>query len=100
MFIHITVLLIGFTIFSAFLFNLLVICPCLFFYFCRFVLFLRSLYENRKSTAKKLLIKEPDTSVLAISIMTGFQSQSNFYTAFREITEESPGNYRKKRINL
>ena len=62
--------------------------------------FSRFIRTHRIEQAKKLLIKEPKTSVLAISIMTGFQSQSNFYTAFREITEESPGNYRKKRINL
>ena len=60
--------------------------------------FSRFVRAHRVEQAKKMLIKEPDISVLAISIMTGFQSQSNFYTAFREITKESPGNYRKNRI--
>jgi AraC-like DNA-binding protein len=60
--------------------------------------FSRFVRTHRIEQAKILLIKEPKTSVLAISIMTGFQSQSNFYTAFKEITEESPGNYRKNRI--
>lgn len=54
---------------------------------------------NRVEQAKILLIREPKTSILAISIMTGFQSQSNFYAAFKEITAESPGNYRKSKIN-
>ncbi len=53
---------------------------------------------HRIEQAKKLLLDEPQTSILAISIMTGFQSQSNFYAAFKEITSESPGNYRKRMI--
>ena len=53
---------------------------------------------QRVEQAKKLLLEEPKTSILAISIMTGFQSQSNFYSAFREITEESPGAYRKRML--
>lgn len=61
--------------------------------------FSRFVRTHRVEQAKKLLIEEPETSVLAISIMTGFQSQSNFYSAFREMTEDSPGNYRKKTIN-
>jgi AraC-like DNA-binding protein len=61
--------------------------------------FSRFVRTHRVEQAKNLLIEEPKTSVLAISIMTGFQSQSNFYSAFKEITDESPGNYRKKRIN-
>ncbi len=60
--------------------------------------FSRFVRTNRVEQAKKLLILEPKTSVLAISIMTGFQSQSNFYSAFKEVTDESPGNYRKSRI--
>jgi len=53
---------------------------------------------HRIEHAKKLLIDEPNTSILAISIMTGFQSQSNFYAAFKELTAESPGNYRKDKL--
>ncbi len=51
---------------------------------------------KRVEQAKILLVEEPETSILAISIMTGFQSQSNFYAAFKEITTQSPGNYRKQ----
>ncbi|MFK8013107.1 MAG: helix-turn-helix domain-containing protein [Marinicellaceae bacterium] len=60
--------------------------------------FSRFVRSHRIEQAKKLLVLEPKTSILAISIMTGFQSQSNFYSAFKEVTEESPGNYRKSRI--
>jgi AraC-like DNA-binding protein len=60
--------------------------------------FSRFVRTHRIEQAKKLLLEEPDTSVLAISIMTGFQSQSNFYTAFKEITSESPGQFRKTRL--
>jgi len=59
--------------------------------------FPRFVREHRVRAAKSLLISEPSSSVLSISMMTGFKSQSNFYTAFKEITGESPGNYRSKR---
>lgn len=58
----------------------------------------RFIREHRVRAAKTLLLAEPDTSVLAISMMTGFKSQSNFYTAFKEATGESPGNYRRTRL--
>lgn len=54
--------------------------------------------KRRIEHAKRLLLEEPDTSILAISIMTGFQSQSNFYSAFREIAKVSPGAYRKRAL--
>ncbi len=58
--------------------------------------FSRFIREQRIEQAKRLLKDEPNTSILAIRIMTGFQSQSNFYSAFKDITGESPGSYRKK----
>lgn len=51
--------------------------------------------EYRVKEAKQLLINEPKASVLSIGLSTGFTSQSNFYSAFREITGVAPGNYRK-----
>jgi len=57
--------------------------------------FPRYIREQRVNEAKRLLIAEPDSSVLAISMATGFKSQSNFYTAFKEITGISPGQFRK-----
>jgi AraC-like DNA-binding protein len=58
--------------------------------------FSRFVREQRIKLAKRLLKEEPKTSILTIGIMTGFQSQSNFYSAFKAITGESPGSYRKK----
>lgn len=55
----------------------------------------RYIREQRVAEAQRLLREDTTSSVLAISLMTGFRSQSNFYAAFREITGESPGAYRK-----
>lgn len=57
--------------------------------------FSRYIREQRVKEAKKLLRTDDRSSVLSISMMTGFKSQSNFYTAFKEVTGESPGEYRK-----
>ncbi len=57
--------------------------------------FPRYVREQRVQAAKKLLLENRKTSVLAISMETGFKSQSNFYTAFKEITGMSPGQYRR-----
>jgi len=51
--------------------------------------------KHRIQEAKKLLLDNPTSSVLSISLMTGFKSQSNFYTSFKEITGISPGKFRK-----
>lgn len=59
------------------------------------VSFSRYIREQRIDAAKQLLRQELDSSVLAISLETGFKSQSNFYAAFKEITGQSPGQYRK-----
>lgn len=58
--------------------------------------FPRYIREQRVNEAKRLLISEPNSSVLSISMETGFKSQSNFYTAFKEITGISPGQFRKQ----
>jgi len=54
--------------------------------------------EIRVERAKELLKDEPNSSVLSISMETGFKSQSNFYAAFKDITGLSPGNYRKSDV--
>jgi AraC-like DNA-binding protein len=56
--------------------------------------FPRFVREHRITHAKRLLIEERDASILSISMMTGFKSQSSFYTAFREVTGVAPGHYR------
>lgn len=58
--------------------------------------FSRLVREYRVEEAKRQLRDEPKASVLSIGLAVGFSSQSNFYTAFREITGETPGQFRKK----
>lgn len=52
--------------------------------------------ECRVADAKTQLIEQPKASVLSIGLDVGFSSQSNFYTAFKEITGETPGQFRKR----
>jgi AraC-like DNA-binding protein len=59
------------------------------------VSFSQYIREVRVAHAKQLLISEPNSSVLSISLETGFKSQSNFYAAFKDLTGQSPGIYRK-----
>lgn len=59
------------------------------------VSFSRYVREHRIRAAQRLLKEEPESSILSISMEVGFKSQSNFYAAFKEITGESPGRYRK-----
>lgn len=58
--------------------------------------FPRYIREKRVQAAKRLLLSEPNSSILAISMETGFKSQSSFYTAFKEIMKVSPGQFRKE----
>lgn len=60
--------------------------------------FSRYVREQRIRAAKAVLASEPESSILAISLETGFKSQSNFYAAFKEITGQSPGDYRKSLV--
>lgn len=57
--------------------------------------FSKYIRELRVEQAKKLLKDELKSSILSISMETGFKSQSNFYAAFKDITGESPGAFRK-----
>lgn len=57
--------------------------------------FSRFVRGQRIAAAKILLARQPEASILAISLETGFRSQSNFYAAFKELTGQSPGDYRK-----
>lgn len=57
--------------------------------------FSRYLREQRIEAAKAMLLVEPSASVLSIGLGVGFASQSNFYDAFREITDMTPGKFRK-----
>jgi len=57
--------------------------------------FSRFVRERRVAAAKRMLAEDPQASVLSVGLSTGFRSQSNFYTAFQEITGQTPGAYRK-----
>lgn len=59
--------------------------------------FSRYIRQHRIDAAKRLLLAEPNASVLSIGLSVGFNSQSNFYAAFRDITGMAPGQYRKNR---
>lgn len=57
--------------------------------------FSRYIRQHRIEEAKRLLIAEPTASVLSIGLSVGFNSQSNFYAAFRDIVGMPPAQYRK-----
>jgi len=60
--------------------------------------FSRYMRERRVAAAKALLVSAPSQSILSIGMDTGFRSQSSFYAAFKEVTGQSPGDYRKARL--
>ena len=55
------------------------------------------LRQHRIKAAEKLLLNEPKSSVLAIGLTVGFNSQSAFYSAFKECHHCAPGQYRRKK---
>jgi AraC-like DNA-binding protein len=57
--------------------------------------FSRYVRERRVEAAKALLVAAPSQSILSVSLDTGFRSQSAFYAAFKEITGQSPGDFRE-----
>ena len=57
--------------------------------------FSRYVRECRVRAAQALLKSAPSRSILSISMDTGFRSQSAFYAAFKEVTGQSPGDYRR-----
>jgi AraC-like DNA-binding protein len=60
--------------------------------------FSRYVRERRVEAAKALLVTAPSQSILSVSLDTGFRSQSAFYAAFKEMTGQSPGDYRSANI--
>ncbi len=57
--------------------------------------FSRYVRECRVRAAKIILVAAPSQSILSVSMDTGFRSQSAFYAAFKEITGQSPGDFRE-----
>jgi AraC-like DNA-binding protein len=60
--------------------------------------FSRYVRERRVEAAKALLLASPSQSVLSVSLDTGFRSQSAFYAAFKEMTGQSPGEFRESHL--
>jgi len=58
--------------------------------------FPRYLRQFRVEAAKERLLSHPKESILSISLSVGFNSQSSFYTSFKQFVGLSPANYRKQ----
>ena len=58
--------------------------------------FSRLVRQYRVNAARVMLIEEPRASVLSVGLSVGFNSQSNFYVAFKEFTGVVPGQFRKQ----
>ena len=58
--------------------------------------FSRYVREQRVAEAKRLLREDARSSILSVSMTTGFKSQSSFYAAFKEITGQAPGRFREQ----
>lgn len=52
--------------------------------------------EFRVKEAQKLLLEEPDRSILSIGVAVGFNSNTTFCTVFSKMTGMSPKQYRKE----
>ena len=61
--------------------------------------FPRYVRHHRIEAAKRMLLAEPDASVLSIGLATGFKSQSSFYAAFRDLAGQAPAAYRNAHLN-
>ena len=57
--------------------------------------FSKLIRHSRIEAAKAMLIAEPRASVLSVGMSVGFNSQSNFYAAFKDLTGVAPSQYRK-----
>ena len=51
--------------------------------------------EVRVDEASRLLIEEPNRTILDIATEVGFNSKSTFNQAFKKITGHTPSNYRQ-----
>lgn len=57
-------------------------------------------YVNRYriQEAERILVEEPDRSVLTIAFQVGFNNKTSFYEAFSRFNEISPQRYRKEKL--
>jgi AraC-like DNA-binding protein len=58
--------------------------------------FPRLVRQYRVEAAKRMLIDEPRASVLSVGLSVGFNSQSSFYSAFKDVTGTVPSRYRMR----
>ncbi len=58
--------------------------------------FSKYIRQYRINGAKVMLIEEPQASILSVGLAVGFSTQSNFYSAFRDIVGIAPGKFRKQ----
>jgi AraC-like DNA-binding protein len=58
--------------------------------------FPRLVRQYRIEAAKRMLIDEPRASVLSVGLSVGFNSQSGFYSAFKDVTGTVPSQYRTR----
>lgn len=61
--------------------------------------FPRLVRQYRVEAAKRMLIDEPRASVLSVGLSVGFNSQSSFYSAFKDVTGTVPSRYRTHTAN-
>lgn len=62
------------------------------------VSFSKYIRQQRVEDALEILKQDVSSSILSVSMELGFRSQSSFYAAFKEITGQSPGSYRKQSV--
>jgi AraC-like DNA-binding protein len=58
--------------------------------------FPRLVRQYRVEAAKRMLIDEPRASVLSVGLSVGFNSQSTFYSAFKDVIGTVPSRYRAR----
>jgi AraC-like DNA-binding protein len=58
--------------------------------------FPRLVRQYRVEAAKRMLIDEPRASVLSVGLSVGFNSQSTFYSAFKDVIGTVPSRYRTR----
>lgn len=56
----------------------------------------RFIKTYRITAAKRLLLEQPEETVLNIALQTGFNSLSSFHAAFKELEGQTPGAFRKQ----
>lgn len=58
--------------------------------------FSKMVRQYRVQDAQRMLLDEPEASVLSVAMAVGFASQSTFYVAFKESSGMTPAQFRKK----